>query len=163
MVYFAPDSLPPQVRRVVDRVGEFMSDCLASETRNPPLADECPGGRCSVEMPALASLAPPIPPERVAVDPAAPQVAAPTESVDAAALRPLLAQLIDFGVGEYELRRWGSSGNLYRFRCAAPLAGDLQHSQQFEAIAASPTETVQQVLADVAAWRLARHDTRLTR
>ena len=70
-------------------------------------------------------------------------------------VEPLLTQLRQFGVAEYALERWGGDGKLYRFHCEMPIAGG-SLTQQFEAVAANPEASVEQVVAEVTQWRTAR-------
>ena len=71
------------------------------------------------------------------------------------------AQLRQLGAVEYVLERWGD--RFYRFHCDMPLAGNSELTEQFEAVAADPQESIQQVVAQVASWQLARQGERLTR
>ena len=68
-------------------------------------------------------------------------------------MEPLLARLRAFGAIEYVLERWGDSGELYRFRCAIPLASSRDATREFEAVAESPQSTIEQVVHQVASWR----------
>ena len=70
-----------------------------------------------------------------------------------ATMEPLLARLREFGAVEYVLERWGDSGELYRFRCAIPLASSRDATREFEAVAESPQSTIEQVVHQVASWR----------
>lgn len=70
-------------------------------------------------------------------------------------VEPLLTQLRQFGVAEYALERWGGDGKLYRFHCEMPIGGG-SLTQQFEAVAANPEASVEQVVAEVSQWRLTR-------
>jgi hypothetical protein len=70
-------------------------------------------------------------------------------------VEPLLTQLRQYGVAEYALERWGGDGKLYRFHCEMPIGGG-SLTQQFEAVAANPEASVEQVVAEVSQWRLAR-------
>jgi hypothetical protein len=69
---------------------------------------------------------------------------------------PLLARLRELGVVEYALERWGDSGTLYRFHCEMPLAASAQMTQQFEAVADDPQQSVAQVVAQVSEWQVAQ-------
>ncbi|MAT71932.1 MAG: hypothetical protein CMJ58_20705 [Planctomycetaceae bacterium] len=166
LAYLAHGPLPPRAQQVVDRATDAVRDVLGWETAGA--AGDCPEGICPIDMPpALPLVGSSIAENGIAAAAAAPPLqsvpGAAADVVDGSALQPLLDQLIAWGVGEYELTRWGSSGMLYRFRCAAPLANDVQHARQFEAVAESPSESVQQVVADIAAWRLARNHSQLLR
>jgi hypothetical protein len=70
-------------------------------------------------------------------------------------VEPWLTQLRQFGVAEYALERWGGDGKLYRFHCEMPVVGS-SLTQQFEAVAANPESSVEQVVTEVSRWRLAR-------
>ncbi len=70
-------------------------------------------------------------------------------------LDPLLARLRHLGAIEYALEHWGEGGKLYRFHCEMPV-GATQLTQQFEAVAADPQKSVEQVLAEVGSWQLSR-------
>jgi hypothetical protein len=79
------------------------------------------------------------------------------------ALEPLLIRLRELGVAGYSLERWGQGGQWYRFRCEMPLAAASAATQQFEAVAVDPQATVEQVVAEVSSWRLARQTDGLMR
>ena len=85
--------------------------------------------------------------------PEAPPAKAP--STLAERVEPLLTQLRQFGVAEYALERWGVDGKLFRFHCEMPISGG-SLTQQFEAVAANPEASVEQVVAEVSQWRTAR-------
>jgi hypothetical protein len=87
--------------------------------------------------------------------PQAETVLAKTPSTLAERVEPLLTQLRQFGVAEYALERWGGDGKLYRFHCEMPIGGS-SLTQQFEAVAANPEASVEQVVTEVSRWRLAR-------
>jgi hypothetical protein len=70
-------------------------------------------------------------------------------------LDPLLARLRQLGAIEYALEHWGEGGKLYRFHCEMPV-GATPLTQQFEAVTADPQKSIEQVLADVSSWQLAR-------
>jgi hypothetical protein len=91
--------------------------------------------------------------------PAAP-VTNPAAGV-APAIEPLLAKLRQLGAATYSLERWGAAGNLYRFRCEMPLAASDAMTQQFEAIAANPQDSVAEVVNEVSSWQLARSGERV--
>jgi hypothetical protein len=82
-------------------------------------------------------------------------VPAKAPSTLAERVEPLLTQLRQYGVAEYALERWGGDGKLYRFHCEMPIGGG-SLTQQFEAVAANPEASVEQVVAEVSQWRLAR-------
>ena len=70
-------------------------------------------------------------------------------------VEPFLVKLRQFGVAEYALERWGGDGKLYRFHCEMPVIGS-SLTQQFEAVAADPEASVEQVVTEVSRWQLAR-------
>jgi hypothetical protein len=78
-------------------------------------------------------------------------------------LEPLLEALRGLGAAEYELQHWGSSGRLYRFRCAMALNASDEHTQHFEAVAEDPRMSVAQVLSEATQWRHARRGDRVLR
>ena len=68
---------------------------------------------------------------------------------------PLLyAKLEQLGGADPQLAPWGSSGELFRFRCRASLADTPAYARHFEAVAAEPVLAVEQVVAKVEAWRI---------
>lgn len=85
------------------------------------------------------------------MEPAAPREPSTLEE----RVEPWLTQLRQFGVAEYALERWGGDGKLYRFHCEMPVIGS-SLTQQFEAVAADPEASVEQVVTEVSRWRLAR-------
>ena len=161
--------LPPEAQRYVDQAlaaaQKFIAKhapraATAARGESNPFAELPATNIPGFVPPACAVEAPPLFAEAAAALPDEPAAAAappaPANSAVAGDLQPLLDQLVGMGVGEYELSRWGSSGDLYRFRCAAPLAGSMDQTQQFEAVAPTPAASVEQVLGEVAQWRLAR-------
>jgi hypothetical protein len=68
-------------------------------------------------------------------------------------LKMLLAELAKLDVQEPQLAPWGTGGQLYRFCCRATWGGSTQFSRHFESVAAEPETAVEQVLAQVDAWR----------
>ena len=86
----------------------------------------------------------------------APPLMAPRTPTFEERLEPLLARLRELGVVEYALERWGDSGTLYRFHCEMPLAASAQLTQQFEAVADDPQQSIEQVVAQVSEWQLAQ-------
>ena len=69
-----------------------------------------------------------------------------------------MTRLKELGGIEPQLVAWGSSGQLYRFRCQATLADTPSFTRHFEAVAAEPPAAVEQVVAKVEAWRTAEQD-----
>jgi hypothetical protein len=84
-------------------------------------------------------------PTRLPADPAA--------STDETRLTAKLEQLMQWGVRDQELAPWGSRGELIRFRCNVPWANSPAYSRHFEAVAATPLAAVEQVTAEIEAWR----------
>ncbi len=146
-VYYGP--LPPRAQRVVDR---FVT--AAKEAVDWDRAEGEPSGGSSSVVGIEA--------ERVTVRPVAAatspvqQTGSSEEGDLARRVEPLLAKLRELGVAEYALEPWGGARQLYRFHCEMPLAGNAQFTEQFEAIAADPRESVAQVVADVASWHASR-------
>jgi hypothetical protein len=140
-VYYGP--LPDGAQRVVDR---FFA-----------AAREAVGWDASEAMPAqaatpiAASTAP-----QFAAPPSTAPAPTPSQPPLARQMEPLLVQLRQLGVAEYALEPWGADGGLYRFHCEMPLAAGAQATEQFEAIAADPHATVEQVVAEVSSWHAAR-------
>ena len=64
-----------------------------------------------------------------------------------------LDELSQWGVRDQELQPWGTSGRLYRFSCSAPWARSPSFSRHFEAVADSQLAAVEQVAAEIRAWR----------
>lgn len=165
-IYYGP--LPTGAQRVVDRFVAIAKEATGWKeaeakpqptwdfTKSAPIAPESAVGTENTRgmtPPALMAEAPP-----VQIGGALPLPEAPPElppSTLKERLKPLLQQLEQYGVAGYEMHRWGSDGNLYRFQCEMPLAGG-SLTQQFEAVAANPEASVEQVLAEVSQWRLAR-------
>jgi hypothetical protein len=61
--------------------------------------------------------------------------------------------LADLGVRNQQVRPWGNGGALYRCSCDAPWPAAPNYSRHFEAVAATPEAAVDQVTAEIAAWR----------
>ena len=73
------------------------------------------------------------------------------ESVDR--LTQLFAQLSELDVQAPQLSPWGKSGQLFRFSCRASLKQQADFTRHFESVAATPSEAVEEVLAQVSTWR----------
>jgi hypothetical protein len=71
-------------------------------------------------------------------------------------LTMLLTRLAELGGIDPALEPWGTSGNLYRFRCRAALADSPQITRHFEAVAAEQLVAVENVVAEVQSWRAER-------
>jgi hypothetical protein len=65
----------------------------------------------------------------------------------------MLEQLTKLGVRDQELGPWGSRGELMRFSCNVPWANSPAYGRHFEAVAATPLAAVEQVAAEIEAWR----------
>ncbi|NOY41450.1 MAG: hypothetical protein GXP26_06395 [Planctomycetes bacterium] len=149
-VYYGP--LPPRAQSVVDRVVDVAKSVLGSEQATAPdIRTVATPYFDPAVIPAVAIETAETP--VFATEVASPTTAAPTLQEK---LSPLLQQLRTLGTTEYALEKWGNDGQLYRFRCAMPLAQSEQHTQQFEAFHAQPDEAIQQVLAEVSTWQTAR-------
>jgi hypothetical protein len=72
----------------------------------------------------------------------------------------LLARLETLNVQEPQLVAWGSSGKLFRCSCRAAWGQSPEFSRHFESVAAEPEAAVEQVLAQVNAWRTGEHSAR---
>ena len=70
-----------------------------------------------------------------------------------ARLPAMLEHLQQLGVRDQELAPWGSRGELMRFSCSVPWANSPSYSRHFEAVAATPLSAVEQVAAEIEAWR----------
>ena len=163
-IYYGP--LPTGAQRVVDRFVAIAKEATGWKeaeakpqptwdfTKSAPIA----GGDLGAQAQGVAPLAPMAEAPAVQIGGALPLPEASPEmppSTLKERLKPLLQQLEQYGVAGYEMHRWGSDGNLYRFQCEMPLAGG-SLTQQFEAVAANPEASVEQVIAEVSEWRLAR-------
>jgi hypothetical protein len=96
-----------------------------------------------------------LPVENAAADPISGQ-SIPVTSAAADPLQALLAQLEQLGVVEQQLVPWGAERQLVRFTCRATWGESPSFTQHFESVAAEPLTAVQEVLAEVSAWRLAK-------
>ena len=81
---------------------------------------------------------------------------AQVEALPASTVRAGLTRLAELGGVDPALEPWGTSGNLYRFRCRARLADTPQITQHFEAVAAEQLVAVENVVAKVQSWRAER-------
>ena len=149
-IYYGP--LPAGAQRVVDRLVVAAKEAAGWE--KPPSREST-----RRELPAAPTWTPPATSELSHVVPLTPAMPSPALLQEGAApsleatMEPLLARLREFGAVEYVLERWGDSGDLYRFRCAIPLASSRDATRQFEAVAESPQSTIEQVVHQVASWR----------
>ncbi len=133
-VYYGP--LPDRAQMAVDRFVGVAKEAVGWLKHDPaPTAQVAASG-----APEFA-------------DPLTAEAAIPTL---AQRLEPRLARLRTLGVEEYVLEPWGAGNRLYRFRCEMPLAAGGQATEQFEAVAADPQASIEQVVADVSSWQTAR-------
>jgi hypothetical protein len=70
-----------------------------------------------------------------------------------ARLSALVERLTQLGVRDQSLAAWGRGGELTRFSCSVPWANSPAYSRHFEAVAATPLAAVEQVAAEIEAWR----------
>ena len=166
-IYYGP--LPTGAQRVVDRFVAIAKEATGWKeteakpaptwdfTKSAPIVGEGlavgAGDAEGINPPARYAEAPSLQIGGALPLPEAPPAKAP--STLAERVEPLLTQLRQFGVAEYALERWGGDGKLYRFHCEMPIAGG-SLTQQFEAVAANPEASVEQVVAEVSQWRTAR-------
>jgi hypothetical protein len=126
----------------------------------PPLAAQRPASSPPVVVPSTSSApaaqAPPITPLAEAAPPAA-----ATTGDDR--VQALLSRLEQLGGSDPKVGPWGSSGHLFRCCCQAPLGNSPTVTQHFESVAAEPALAVEQVVAQVEAWRTARQNNGLLR
>lgn len=157
-IYYGP--LPERAQRTVDRLIRDAKEAVGWNDRGGARAT---GFATRQQRPAAPSFAAEqLRPSLVGARGDAVNKIADTNPL-AAALEPLLVRLRELGVAGYSLERWGSGGQWYRFRCEMPLAAASAATQQFEAVAVDPQATVEQVVAEVSSWRLARQSDGLMR
>jgi len=152
-IYYGP--LPPSAQKVIDRIVEVVKDATGWQQPHADTYDAKTAPRFAIGSPETPNL-PPAPPATnpVALPAAAP---APLGSGLQQQLAPLLTQLQAFGPTDYSLEEWGQGGEFFRFRCAMPIGGQNGFSRQFEAVAATPSACIQQVVAEIQQWRSERH------
>lgn len=145
-IYYGP--LPPGAQRVVDRVVELVKDATGWQQLSESEIDTKAAPRFSTSEPAPA----------FAVEPASAPATTPTAMPVGLAeqVEPLLERLRALGPTEYALEPWGRQGEFFRFRCAMPLAPGHEVTRQFEAVAATPLASIEQVVSEVTDWRTAR-------
>jgi hypothetical protein len=161
-IYYGP--LPAEAQRLVDRVVTVAKEAVNWEAAPSDALPQSPNWvnssaapqytpaiSAATEAPAYGT--PPSGNPSSATDVEAAPPAAPTI---AARLEPLLVQLRQWNVAAYDLRPWGGGEKLYRFHCEMPLGANAGLTQQFEAVAADPQTSVEQVVAQVSQWRLER-------
>jgi hypothetical protein len=146
-IYYGP--LPQGAQQAVDRVLEVVKETIGQQqpVAEPNAQKAAPRYDVTAQTLKNSSPTPSLPP--------APPQAAPGPVGLAEQVRPVLEKLRSLGSTEYSLEPWGSSGDFFRFRCAMPLvAQDRQFSQQFEAVAATPRASIEQVVSEVARWKM---------
>jgi hypothetical protein len=123
----------------------------------PPLSATAPG---PVQLAnGIGKDAPPVAPQLSPATPMNAPLAAGATLVpmDAPAAADRLVidvkQLSDLGVRNQQVRPWGSGGALYRCSCDAPWPAAPNYSRHFEAVAATAEAAVEQVTAEITAWR----------
>jgi len=172
-IYYGP--LPEGAQRVVDRVVGVAKEAFkntrgSSQATKPAWSEATPAPAWTGQpTPTIAAsvASPSTAPRYVSMDSAdvnqtsparssAPATELATPPTFAERVEPMLVKLRQLGAAEYAMERWGARGELYRFRCEMPLTASNAMTQQFEAVAADPQATVEQVVAEVTSWRLAR-------
>ncbi|HEX6961714.1 MAG TPA: hypothetical protein VF175_07600, partial [Lacipirellula sp.] len=122
---------------------------------NKPQANEVATAEADLHV-ARAIAAPPFEPPTTAApaaEAAAPPLIDAKPPTFAERVEPLLARLRQLGVVAYDLELFGDSGKFYRFHCEMPIGVDAHVTQQFEAVAADPQESVAQVVSQVSQWQ----------
>jgi len=145
-VYYGP--LPPGAQRAVDRVLEIVKETTGwQQTATQPKEPNSAAPRFQTATQSAPAFAAPLPSS---------PLTSPTKSILSERAEPLLQRLRSLGASQYALEKWGQEGQLFRFRCAMPLAKNKQFTQQFEAVANSPLDSIEQVVVEVAHWQTAR-------
>jgi len=126
----------------------------------PPLAAQTPVANQSASV-IPSTIAPPAqaPPITPIVGTAPPAAASAGDD----RVHTLLSRLQQLGGADPSVAPWGSSGQLFRCCCQAPLGNSPGVTQHFESVAAEPALAVEQVVAQVEAWQTARRDNGLLR
>jgi hypothetical protein len=168
-VYYGP--LPPHAQRVVDRFVAAAKEATGWD-RTTPSRDEAPAAEAPafvigdhasvVEAPHFSSAPAPLTSAIHAVPSSGNNAGADGLTVKPG-IEPLLQRLRQLGAAHYVLEPWGVEQKLFRFRCEMPLADSDTMTQQFEAIAADPAASVEQVVAEVSSWQVARVGTAVLR
>jgi hypothetical protein len=121
----------------------------------PPLASQARASKSpAAVIPSTSTPASQTPSITPLAEPASP--AAANMSKDR--VQELLSRLEQLGGTDPKVAPWGSSGHLFRCCCRAPLGNSPTVTQHFESVAAEPALAVQQVVAQVEAWRTAQRD-----
>ncbi len=103
------------------------------------------------------------PPASMTQTPITPLADAPATVPRDDRVQALLSRLQQLGGADPKLAAWGSSGHLFRCCCQAPLTNSPAVTQHFESVAAEPALAVEQVVAKVEAWQMARRNNTLLR
>lgn len=128
---------------------------------------QAPAHSNSTSSPGTVQLAGGLPAEIVPLGSGAPSTAWPQSATpepqrlppDAAAgtndarLTTTLNRLAALGMRDQLLTAWGGGGEFTRFSCTMPWANSPMFSRHFEAVAATPLAAVEQVAAEIDAWR----------
>ncbi|MEM9658070.1 MAG: hypothetical protein AAF961_06890, partial [Planctomycetota bacterium] len=173
--WFNYGPLPPSAQGALDRIANSTRDAFGLSPRRDHDSQATStstdvGSFAPLFRQGAARLEPPL--ERATVGPrppiedmaaktgerAAPQRPAAGGREADVAIQRLLGRLRRLGVADYDLQQWGLGPSLYRFECAMPLAGNPEHTQHFEAVASDPLASVEQVMAEVSSWSLARRN-----
>jgi hypothetical protein len=153
-IYLGP--LPLEAQRLASRLVTAAKEAIGLTNGGPStepwvrVAPARPAPKAAEESSAPVVAISTAPPPLVA-----PRTAPAKPPTLADRLDPLLARLRQLGAAEYALEHWGEGGTFYRFHCEMPV-GATQLTQQFEAIAADPQNSVEQVVAEVTSWQLSR-------
>jgi hypothetical protein len=123
----------------------------------PPLSATAPGpvqlanGLAKDTLPVAPQLSPPAPTN------SAPHAGATLVPMDTPAGADRLVadvkRLSELDVRNQQVRPWGSGGALYRCSCDAPWPAAPNYSRHFEAVATTAEAAVEQVTAEITAWR----------
>lgn len=165
-IYYGP--LPPEAQQTVDRMVGAAKQAIGWDKSSASSPERTDGAAIGYQVPAPAwsggglTTAPTFThtstttaPQTTPAVEAPPLTTAQTPTFEER-IEPLLLQLRALGVVEYALERWGDGGSLYRFHCEMPLAASAQLTQQFEAVAGDPQQSVEQVVAQVGEWQIAQ-------
>jgi hypothetical protein len=82
----------------------------------------------------------------------------PAASTNDERVKALMSRLEQLGGINSKVGPWGSSGQLFRCCCQAPLGNSSAVTQHFESVAAEPALAVEQVVSKVEAWRVAQRN-----
>lgn len=161
---------PERVRPVWNRVVEVVREALHGESESFEVAHDShlrEGASAAEPDTLLEPLSPrlfpsdqPIQPIAHWQEPAPELLAEPlpgaeplAESTAPESVAGVVTRLRQLGIADYSLSPWGTSGEIYRFRCSAPWGSGGTFHRHFEAVAANPTEAALHVLSQVEAWQ----------